>query len=617
MVRMITVVVSLALPLAAAAGPRDPAAQLERGLAVRCIFEAQGRGPCDPVALRPAPDRAGRPGGAAQFDGVRSHARVLERIQPARFTVAAWIRPDTVDRVGAVVSKIRNLPGGWQKNFELRLDPGGRLFLQAPSGAGWEGVQGQRAIVPGRWTHVAAVYDGARAQLFVDGVRDGASLAVAYAQSDSEIYVGARPEGGGADGRTPSGPTFFFAGAMQDVRIYDRPLADDELAALVALPSGPSPVAAPAPAPYPAPYPAQYPPPVPPATGRPPVVAPQPDAGVSVHARYPFDGNAADASGRGQDGVLRGPKPAEDRLGNPEGALAFRQRSREYVDLGVWTEPETFTIGAWVRPADLDEMVVFSKHSSARKPFDEWLELRVDLSGRVVLELPVSSARAQVASARKLVPGKWTHVAATFDGEQAIVYVDGQKDAEALLVGFDASRGPAFAGGRPEANGKKARLGSTFDGRIDDLVILRGALPPQAVLALYAPERYQRPGGGSDEEDDRHDLVRLDRLVLRFDAACAGRNAEALAGVEARVVEEMEGEIREQQKERRRGSDRAQRTKRALQEFTALRGRGDAISLDRKRGILSDLAEAAWVELAEELDDDEWTRAAPRPAGYR
>jgi hypothetical protein len=53
-----------------------------------------------------------------------------------------------------------------------------------------------------------------------------------------------------------------------------------------------------------------------------------------------------------------------------------------------------------------------------------------------------------------------------------------------------------------------------------------------------------------------------------------------------------------------------QQTKRALQEFSALRGRLDGVSLDRKRAILADLAEAAWIELAESLDDDAWTRPA-------
>jgi hypothetical protein len=609
---------SLAACLALAAAPAAALAQrhaapppLERGLVASCPLDAGALGDCEPAGLRPAPDRSGAPNGAFQFDGVRSYARVLVPVQPQRFTVAAWIRPDRVDRPQVVVSRIRNVPGHWQRNLELRLDPGGRLFLHVPSGNGWEGVQGQRAIAPGRWTFVAATYDGARAQLWVDGARDGAPLATAYAQSDSEMLVGARPDGGGPDGRTASGPTWFFAGTIDDVVVYDRPLGDDELAALFRMPANAPPLyAGGAAAPVPAP-----PPPYAPPRGAPP---PTP---VAIAARYPLDGNAADASGVGPNGVLHGTRPAEDRLGNPRGALAFRKKDKDHVDLGPAPEPERFTIAAWIRPAEDREMVIWSKHSGARRPPDRWLELRIAFPGRIELQLPSSFGRDTVASSqRRVVPNRWTHVAATFDGDRAAIYVDGQLDGEARLEGFDASPGPAFLGARPMANGKLHRAGATFDGRMDEVVLVRGALGPAQIAALGQGAFPGGPGpvAGRDEADDGRDLLRLDRLVALYDAACLRRSGEALQAAEAKVLEEIEGELREQRGERR-DRERVQRLKRAAQEFAALRGRVDAVGLDRKREILSGLADAAWTELAEELDEDPWTRSAAQPqaASYR
>jgi hypothetical protein len=253
-------------------------------------------------------------------------------------------------------------------------------------------------------------------------------------------------------------------------------------------------------------------------------------------------------------------------------------------------------------------MAIFSKYSTARRPFDEWLELGLDSAGHVILTLPVTGARDRVISSRRLAPGRWTHVAATFDGERAALFVDGEPDAEAALAPFDASPGPAFAGGRPEANGKRARLGTSFDGRLDDLVFFRGPLAPRQIQGLFAPERFG-PGRPDDEADDRHDLVRIGKLLMGFDASCARRDGQRLLDVEARVAQEIEGELREQRSERDR--ERMQQLRRTLQEWNGLRGHMDAVSLDRKRSLLAALSEAAWLELAEELDQDPWTQGPP------
>ncbi len=247
--RRAAVAAALALPLAAAAQVRP--ADLQRGLVAAYALDgdavdAVSRFRASAVATRPVEDRNGVRNGALWFDGVRSAVNLGAALQPARFTVSAWIRPEATDRVMAIVSKIRNLPGHYPRNLELRLDPGGRLFLHVPSGQGWEAATGARPIAPGRWTHVAATYDGARAQLFVDGARDGQPLAVRYEQSQTETWIGARPENG-----NPPGPTFFFLGAIEDVRVWDRALSDAEIATVVRAPATPAPSPMPAPPPGP------------------------------------------------------------------------------------------------------------------------------------------------------------------------------------------------------------------------------------------------------------------------------------------------------------------------------------------------------------------------------
>jgi hypothetical protein len=579
--RSLALILAAALPLAASA--QRPPPRVERGPIASYPFDGDAvdqvtHAPAPETATRPAEDRDGRRGGALQFDG-RSHVNLGDRIEAPRFTISAWIRPDVVDRVQVIVSRVRNLPGHWQKNFELRLNTGGRLFLHAPSGAAWEGVEGTRAIAPGRWTHVAAVYDGQRAQLFVDGTRDGAPLPVVYAQTRTATFVGARPEGGGRDGRTPSGPTFHFVGAIDDVSIWDRALVESELAAVGLRTPRP---------PERSPFPPRE---------------PAPPVSAELLARYPLDGDARDVTG-GEDGVVVGARPAEDRHGDPRGSLGFT--GKEHVNLGLREEPERFTISAWIRPARVDrELVIFAKRSTARGPRDRWLELRVEPRGRIALSLPGGLRPQGLRSTAAVAPGRWVHVTAAFDGERATLFIDGRADAEATLEPFDASRGPAFVGARPDDSGKRARPGTGFEGRLDDVRLYRGALDGVEVAALVRerPEPDRRPGHDDEEEVAEALLVKVDKLLVRFDTACARRSTSALAQVETKIVEAL-AEAERAARGEPGGRALAQRIRRAASELEAERGRTDVISLDKKRGALFTLSEALWTELAEELDRD-------------
>jgi len=583
---------ALALPTVAAAQVRPP--DLHRGLVASFPLDGDAvdevtRAAATPVATRPVDDRNGVRNGALWFDGARSAVNLGSALQPARFTISAWIRPEAVDRAEVVVSKVRNLPGHWQKNLELRLNPGGRLFLQVPSGQGWEGVEGTRPLAPRRWTHVAAVYDGARAQLYVDGAPDGAAMPARYEQSQTDTWIGARPEGGGRDGRVPSGPTFFFFGAIDDVRVWDRPLSDGELAVV----SGR----------------------VPPAPPEPPRAMPGPAPRAAPLAMYPLDGDARDALG-GANGTLAGTRPAEDRHGSPRGALAFG--GRDHVDLGARVEPEQFSLAVWVRPSRAQkEQVIFSKLSTSPRAREKWLELKLDASGRAVLKVPGASPfNSSVQASTRLASGRWTHVAATYDGGRAVIYVDGAPAGEAHVDPFDGSRGPVFVGARPDAQGKRARFAPLFDGRLDDLRVYRGALAPEEVahVARGGDERPRPPGGGGDDDEPDHTLVKVSRLLSRYDAACVGGDPDRIGRLEERIARELEEAARAARGDR----ELVEQLRHAAREIERGRGHVDAMSLDRKRGALSSLSDALWSDFAREIDDGPRPYAAePRPTAAR
>lgn len=78
-------------------------------------------------------------------------------------TVAAWLKPDSVDRTQSIVRKrldgtsafVLAIQGG-ELEFALRLNKRKLAGISAP-------------ILPGRFTHVAASYDGQEMRLYVDG----------------------------------------------------------------------------------------------------------------------------------------------------------------------------------------------------------------------------------------------------------------------------------------------------------------------------------------------------------------------------------------------------------------------------------------------------------------
>ena len=562
----------------------QPLPEPSRGLVVAYSFDGETTDLVTGIrsraqGVRPAAGHDGRANGALWFDGERSWVDLGMRVSPAVFTVSAWVRPEAVDRPMVIVSRIRDVPAGQHRNLELRIDRGGRVFLHVPGGRNWDGVQGQQVLPTGRWTHVAATYDGARAQIRVNGVRDGGVLAVSYAQAQAPMFVGARPEAGG---RRP-GPTYFFHGAMEDLRIWDRPLGEAELLAV----AGRAP---------------PRPPPPPPTA-----------SGFELLARYPLDGNASDVVGRAE-GTIRGGdvRPTEGRQGKPGGALAFGGKG--WIDLGLRIEPERFTLAAWVRPSHLeaDEQVIYSKYSRAAEPWDRYLELRIERGGRPVLSLPGGEHEQPLRGKHALPAERWSFVTATFDGERAAMYVDGALDAEARLAPFEASRGPVFLGARPSRDGDDAHPWSRLQGRLEEVQLFRGALGPREVAALFqtGDPRPRRAPEDDDGRDEAAFLIRVDGLIARWDAAVASGDGEALDGVEQRILRELD---RGEDAARAEGNDRiAGFLRRAASELQAVRGRRQPPALDRKRIALARLAEALWGDLVQELPSEGIESDRPR-----
>lgn len=165
-------------------------------------------------------------GGAAVFDGVDDRMIVPfgEALQTrSGFTVSMWLRPDDLSRA-TPAAKLREAEATDAVSWAVELDAAGRIaFGTASSARGvqrvWSEIDAARA---GQWVHVAGTWSGDTAELHVDGSVAGSTPALA------EFFQGDILFGGNAEG-----PGLLpYAGAVDEVRLYGRVLAGDEIAEL-------------------------------------------------------------------------------------------------------------------------------------------------------------------------------------------------------------------------------------------------------------------------------------------------------------------------------------------------------------------------------------------------
>lgn len=237
------------------AGPLCPNPPATRGLIAHWTFdEGSGNQAADdsgngntalffPPSGSPPPKPVwtqGRLGGGIRLDGARSHLRVdaspsLNRIQiqawpqPANgaFSITGWIKTETMDANagGTILSRDSSTSTDPMYAFGV-FD--GKLGASIGPTAGYTSPIMFQAVIPvpsDRWVHVALTYDGITAYLFQDGfILATLDIGAPVSCDSTPVTVGASANGAVLDQ--------FFTGGIDDLRIYDRFLTEDELSAL-------------------------------------------------------------------------------------------------------------------------------------------------------------------------------------------------------------------------------------------------------------------------------------------------------------------------------------------------------------------------------------------------
>ena len=114
-------------------------------------------------------------------------------------TIEAWVYREDAARLETILSHDA------AKSYWFGFNQGFLQFQRGPAGAG----KSSREVRAGRWTHVAAAYDGSRVQFFIDGDDAGsASIKSGQLGQASPLRLGGDPAG------------FNFHGYLDEVRVW-------------------------------------------------------------------------------------------------------------------------------------------------------------------------------------------------------------------------------------------------------------------------------------------------------------------------------------------------------------------------------------------------------------
>ena len=165
-------------------------------------------------------------GGALEFDqdGDEVNVPYHKDLNQETFTICAWanVEPGSTNH-RAVVSSRADFP---QRGYIFYAEPGNTWEFWIGAGANhWKPVRGP-AVNLGEWDHLAGTYADGNHKFYVNGKFIGEQNFDIDVNPNEEFLIG-------AGGNERPVHTYLFKGVIDEVRLYDRVLDEDEIAAVM------------------------------------------------------------------------------------------------------------------------------------------------------------------------------------------------------------------------------------------------------------------------------------------------------------------------------------------------------------------------------------------------
>jgi hypothetical protein len=485
---------------------------------------------------------SGKNGNGIYFDGFNDHVNVgTFDVSGNQLTLAAWINVESFNHLsaqdGRIISKANGVADSshWWMLSSISASGGPRLrFRLKTNGSTSTLIASTGTLETGKWTHVAAVYNGSTMTLYKDGVQVGQMAKSGNISMDSSVpvWIGSNP---------PIAASRPFRGTMDDVRVYSRALSPGEIASLAGGGSGentptntplptdsppptntplptdtplptntpsptdtllptsthtPGPSSTPTPTDTPGPTSTPTPTDTPEPTSTPtPIVTPSPTVPVpsDLLGFWTMEEGSGtvttDLSGSGNHGTLiNGPLWTSGKNGNG----IYFDGFNDHVNVGTFdVSGNQLTLAAWINVESFNHLSaqdgrIISKANGLYDSNHFWMLSSISASGgpRLRFRLKTNgSTSTLIASTGTLETGKWTHVAAVYNGSTMTLYKDGVQVGQMAKSGnisMDSSV-PVWIGSNPPNGDSRP-----FRGTIDDVQVYSRALSQEEIQSLQA-----------------------------------------------------------------------------------------------------------------------------------
>ncbi|MHB2154192.1 LamG-like jellyroll fold domain-containing protein [Calditrichota bacterium GD2] len=197
-------------------------------------------------------------------------------------------------------------------------------------------------------------------------------------------------------------------------------------------------------------------------------------------AYYPFNGNANDESGNGNDGTVYGATLTTDRFGNENSAYYF-DGYNDYIEIPNTDQispSNAITLSAWINfeYGGRDNPRFISKDGISATGY-EFITHSTSDSREITFSI---KSIGNISSPGKYNSNEWLHLVGTYDGSQICIYINGFLVNSENITGTIAQNNYSLWIGQRKYNGL-----DDFKGIIDDIRIYNRSLNSNEVRNLF------------------------------------------------------------------------------------------------------------------------------------